>query len=247
MIPQGQSCLSFLNFSVQCHLLDSSLEIVDDQPLMLYRIKIVKTFLTANNQSTTETHIVNLQKKILYLFYEQLCEYFGSSKHILPDFNWNFSQSDSRRTPYSGGMHENHEDEGEGMVDFLNQVLKKEKALFCPLLRCFLNFDKSKKDDVRGSGDEVQPTTLNVRRTLSLKRNDLYFDDTGTEYTNLLGNLRKSFLYYEDEEIKRQESDVVKNFDLILKSNYIGNPNQAISKGTEDSYEEPKMLLNIKK
>ena len=44
LIPSGTSILDFLKFSVQCHLMDESYEIINEAPVTLYVVKFVKKY-----------------------------------------------------------------------------------------------------------------------------------------------------------------------------------------------------------
>jgi len=61
---------------------------------------------------------------------------------------------------------ENNDDEK--IVEYLNELLSKERILFCPLVRSFLKFDLgSANQQLTDSQQELGASqyTLNVRRT----------------------------------------------------------------------------------
>ena len=70
IIPPNETSLSFIRFSVKCTLLDSSLEIVNDQPTTLYRIRITKHYnLVKEREPLIEYHDVKVIKQTLRLFH----------------------------------------------------------------------------------------------------------------------------------------------------------------------------------
>ena len=148
-----QDVLSFIGFDAFAELIEASLEIVNDQPISICKLKLSRRYkLSSEREEQIETWNVKLTKQTLRQFDDQIRSYFSMNdgetllprveefKNLLRD-----TETLSNMTPNSFiGTRLTGQDGAENeVVGYVNYLLKSERLLFCPLVRAFLKFDRA--------------------------------------------------------------------------------------------------------